>query len=117
MMGIAQAQEAATQVAKEAVVAASGAPAAGSYVPMTPTEGIGMPTPGGIGFQKQFSADGEYAAWMHDAILLPIIVVITLFVLFLLLWVMARYNKRTNPTPSKTSHNTLIEIIWTLCRC
>jgi cytochrome c oxidase subunit 2 len=110
MTGIAQAQE----VAKDAVAAASGAPDAGSYVPMTPTEGIGMPVPKGIGFQKQFSADGEYAAWMHDAILLPIIVVITLFVLVLLLWVMARYNKRKNPVPSKTSHNTLIEIVWTL---
>nr|WP_254049931.1 cytochrome c oxidase subunit II [Novosphingobium sp. TH158] len=110
MTGVAYAQEA----AKEAAPAASAAPAAGSYTPMAPTPGIGMPVDKGIGFQAQFSPNGEYAAWMHDAILLPIIVVITLFVLALLLWVMARYNRRANPNPSKTSHNTLIEVIWTL---
>ncbi len=74
----------------------------------------GEPTPGGLGFQEQYSPNGEYALWMHDAILMPIIVVISLFVLILLLIVMARYNKRTNPVPSKTSHNTLIEVIWTV---
>ncbi len=42
-----------------------------------------------------------------------IISAIVLVVLALLLWVMVRYNKRANPVPSKTSHNTLIEIIWT----
>ncbi len=65
-------------------------------------------------FQEQYSPTGEYALWMHDAILLPVIVLISLLVLFLLLWVVARYNKRANPVPSKTSHNTLIEVIWTL---
>ena len=65
-------------------------------------------------FQDQYTSNGDYALWMHDAILMPVIVVISLFVLGLLLWVIARYNRRANTVPSKTSHNTLIEIIWTV---
>ncbi len=65
-------------------------------------------------FQEQYSPNGDYALWMHDAILLPIITVISVFVLFLLLWVMFRYRRGANPVPSKTSHNTLIEVIWTV---
>ncbi|MEO5597972.1 MAG: cytochrome c oxidase subunit II [Novosphingobium sp.] len=92
--------------------AASGA--ASAYVPMTPTPGIGMPVDGGMTFQKQFSPTGEYALWMHDKLLLPLIVVISIFVLLLLLWVVVRYNKRSNPVASKNSHNTLLEVAWTL---
>ena len=69
---------------------------------------------GSMTFQPQYSDNGEYALWMHDAILLPIITVISLFVLGLLLWVIVRFNKRANPVASKTSHNTLIEVIWTV---
>lgn len=87
---------------------------AGSYTPMKPTPGKGMPVDAGMTFQDQYSPLGDYGLWIHDAILLPIIVVITLLVLGLLLWVMARFNKRANPVASKTSHNTMIEIIWTL---
>jgi cytochrome c oxidase subunit 2 len=46
--------------------------------------------------------------------LLPIIVVISLFVLALLLWVIVRYNRRANPTPRKFTHNMLVEVIWTV---
>lgn len=88
--------------------------APGGYTPMKPTPGIGMPVDGGIHLQQQFSPNGEYALKIHDRVLMPLIVVITLFVLALLLWVIIRYNKRSNPVPSKTSHNTLIEVIWTL---
>ncbi len=79
---------------------------------MKPTPGKGMPVDGRYGFQDQYSPLGEYALWMHQAILLPLITVISLFVLGLLLWVVARYRKSKNPVASKTSHNTLIEIIW-----
>jgi cytochrome c oxidase subunit 2 len=88
--------------------------APGAYVPMTPTAGKGMPVDEGIAFQHQYSPTGQYALWMHDAILMPIITVISLFVLILLLVVIARYNRRANPVPSKTSHNTFIEVVWTL---
>lgn len=47
-------------------------------------------------------------------LLLVIITVITLFVMGLLLWVIVRYNARTNPKPATWSHNSLIEVIWTV---
>src|SRR5208282_1336256 len=47
-------------------------------------------------------------------LLLVIITLICLFVLALLIWIMIRYNKRANPTPSKVSHNTLLEVVWTI---
>ncbi len=81
---------------------------------MTATEKVGQPTDGLIKIQPQVTPNGRRAHWFHDAILLPVIVVISLFVLGLLLWVMYRYRAARNPVPSKTSHNTTIEIIWTL---
>lgn len=89
------------------------APGADTYVPLGPEWIRGQPTPGAIGFQDQYSPNGHYARWMHDAILLPIITVICLLVLALLLWVVYRYRRSRNPVASKTSHNTLIEVIWT----
>ncbi len=107
--------EAATATAAPAATPADAAvPAAGGYVPMKPTPGKGMPVDGGIGLQDQYSPLGEYAKWIHNDVLLPIIAAISMFVLVLLLWVMARYNKRANPVASRTSHNSVIEVIWTL---
>ena len=107
--GAALAQEAeAADAAGEAAVQA--APA---YTPLGADMIKGQPEPGAIWLQDQYSPIGHDAAWMHDVVLMPIITVISLFVLFLLLWVMARYNRRSNPTPSKTSHNTLLEFVWT----
>ena len=87
---------------------------AGSYTPMAPTPGKGMPIDGAIGFQDQYSPIGEYGLWMHNAILMPVIVIVSLLVLFLMLWVMVKYRRAANPTPSKTAHNTVVEVIWTL---
>lgn len=84
------------------------------YTPMKPTEGVGMPTAKGVDFQDQYSDLGERAKWINNAILLPIIVAISIFVLFLLFWVVARFNRRANPVPSKTTHNAFIEVVWTL---
>ena len=75
---------------------------------------MGQPTPGGIGLQPAASPLKEHAHFFHDAILLPIITVICLLVLGLLLWIAFRYNDRRNPVPAKWSHNTLIEIVWTV---
>jgi len=92
----------------------------GAYTPMAPTQGKGMPSPysedplKSMTFQDQYSADGDYAVWMHDSILLPVITVISLLVLALLLYVVVRYNRRSSPTPSRTTHNTLIEVVWTI---
>jgi cytochrome c oxidase subunit II len=101
-------------LAQAAEAAATATAAAGSYVPMKPVPGIGQPVDGAYGFQQQFSPNGHYALWMHDAILMPIITIISLFVLGLLMWVAFRYNKRRNPVASRTSHNTTIEVVWTL---
>ena len=56
-----------------------------------------MPVPDGIDLQDQYSPLGQYARWIHDAVLLPIITIISLFVLVLLLWVIVRFNRRANP--------------------
>ena len=75
---------------------------------------IGEPTPGAIDLQPGVTDLRNQAIWFHDIILLPIITIITLFVLGLLVWVVIRYNKRANPVPAKWSHNTAIEVAWTL---
>jgi cytochrome c oxidase subunit 2 len=54
---------------------------------------------------------------LHNRILLPIIVAISVFVLFLLLYSVIRFRASKNPIPSKTSHNTFIEILWTVIPC
>ncbi|MBX9731871.1 MAG: cytochrome c oxidase subunit II, partial [Sphingomonas sp.] len=79
-----------------------------------PVAGVGQPTDKFIGVQAQVTPTGRRAAWMHDDILVPVITVISVFVLLLLLWVMFRYRRAANPVASKTSHNTMIEVIWTL---
>ena len=78
-----------------------------------PTPSIGQPD-GRMGFQDQVTPIGEEAAWFHDVILVPLIVAISLLVLVLLLWVIVRYRRSANPVPSRTTHNTLIEVVWTL---
>ena len=84
------------------------------YTPMKPTPGIGMPVDGGIDFQQQFSENGETAHWINNAILVPMMVGVSLLVLGLLFWVVVRFRRGANPEPSKTTHNTFIEIIWTV---
>lgn len=75
---------------------------------------MGQPTPGGIGLQPAASPLKHQAHFFHDAILMPIITGISLLVLGLIVWVVVRYNKKANPTPAKWSHNTLVEIVWTV---
>ncbi len=78
-----------------------------------PTPGVGQPVDKHIGIQPQVTKLGESAAHFHNWILLPIITIISIFVLILLAWTILRYRRKANPNPSRTSHNTLIEIIWT----
>jgi len=84
------------------------------YIPARPVAGKGQPIAGAYGFQKQYSATGKEALWMHDALLMPIITVVMLVVLVLLLVVIGKFNRRSNPVASRTSHNTIIEVVWTL---
>lgn len=73
---------------------------------------VGAPTPWQLGFQDSAS---PVKAQLNDfhTLLLVIIIGITLFVLALLVYVVVRFNAKRNPTPSKTSHNTLLEVLWT----
>ncbi len=75
---------------------------------------MGQPTPGGIGLQPAAAPLKHDAHFFHDVILLPIITGITLLVLGLLAWIVFRYNKKANPTPARWSHNTTVEIVWTV---
>ena len=85
-------------------VLANGGPAAA---------GLGQPSPWQVGLQQAASPVMDNIIWFHD-FLLYIITGIAGFVLVLLVVVMVRFNARANPVPSRTTHNTLIEIAWTL---
>jgi len=75
---------------------------------------VGQPTPRGMDLQPGVTPLREHAIWFHNWLLLPVITVITLFVLLLLVIVIVRFNKRANPTPAKFSHHTGLEVAWTL---
>ena len=76
-------------------------------------ESVGKPLPEGIGFQPAVTEVARDLHWL-DNMILWIISVITVFVLALLLIVIVRYNKRANPKPATFTHNSAIEVIWTL---
>ena len=70
-----------------------------------------------LGFQEPASQTMRDIVWFHDYMLVPIIVAISAFVLFLMLYVMVRFRASRNPNPSKRTHNVLVEIVWTLVPC
>jgi cytochrome c oxidase subunit 2 len=78
-----------------------------------PTPGIGEPD-GRKGIQDQVTPIGREAVGFHDKILLWVCAIISAIVLGLLLYAMVRFRRGANPTPSRNSHNTLIEVIWTI---
>lgn len=108
------AESAAPAAADNAAEAAPAAAAVAAPPRMKPTEGIGMPKPGEMTLQEQFTSTGHTARWMHDVLLFPLITIISIFVLLLMIYVMIRFRASANPVPSKTAHNTLIEVIWTV---
>lgn len=71
------------------------------------------PEPWQMTFQEA-ATDNMTTITDFNNFLLILMTIITVFVLALLLYVMLRFNAKANPTPSKTSHNTLIEILWTV---
>ncbi|MBN2973854.1 cytochrome c oxidase subunit II [Roseomonas aeriglobus] len=81
---------------------------------ITPVEHVGQPSDGWFGMQTQVTPNGRQARHFHDVWLVPLITAISLLVLALLVYAMIRFRAKANPNPSKTSHNTLIEVIWTL---
>jgi cytochrome c oxidase subunit 2 len=85
----------------------------GSVAHAIPTPGIGEPD-GRKGIQEQVTPIGQEAVGFHNNWLLPLCAVISVFVLVLMLVALVRFRRGANPTPSRNSHNTLIEVIWTL---
>ena len=77
-------------------------------------QSIGQPRPWQIGLQDAASPVMERIVWFYNDFLLVIVTVITLFVTALLIYCMIRFSARNNPTPSKTTHNTLLEVVWTI---
>ena len=75
--------------------------------------GVGQPSPWELGLQDASTPVMVDIVWFHD-FLLWIISAIALFVLVLLAIVVLRFNARANPTPSRTTHNSLLEVAWTI---
>jgi cytochrome c oxidase subunit 2 len=74
---------------------------------------LGRPTPWQLGLQDAATPVMADIAWFHDY-LLWIIAGITAFVLILLGIIVVRFNASANPTPTRTTHNTLLEVLWTI---
>jgi cytochrome c oxidase subunit 2 len=75
---------------------------------------VELPQPWQIDFQDSASPVMDQIYWFHNVILLPLEIIITLFVLGLMIYIVYRFNARRNPVPSKTTHNTLLEVVWTV---
>jgi cytochrome c oxidase subunit 2 len=95
-----------------AVVAAVAA--AGYGVAARAADLLGQPTPNAIDMQPSAAPLRDQQMFMHNVILFPITTAIAVFVLILLLWCAIRFNSKANPVPAKFSHNTPVEIIWTV---
>ena len=74
----------------------------------------GQPVPWQLGIQRMVTPVGHDGVVFHDYLLLPIITAISVFVLGLLLYCIIRFNAKANPTPSRTTHNTVLEVLWTV---
>ena len=86
---------------------------AGLSVQAHADEIVGQPVDGGIALQPGHSVLKIKAIFFHNWILMPIITIVSLFVLALLLICIVRFNSKANPVPAKWSHNTVVEVLWT----
>jgi len=75
---------------------------------------FGGPKPGEIGFLPTVSQNGDDIVWLHNWILLPVTIGISLLVLGLIAYIVWRFNENANPTPSRRTHNGLLEFTWTV---
>ena len=78
-----------------------------------PEDSKGLPD-GRMGLQDQYTEIGQRAADFHDYWLMPLITGISILVLVLLAYAMIRFRRSANPEPSRTTHNTAIEVAWTI---
>ena len=70
-----------------------------------------------LGFQNPASEGMREIVNFHNGLLLPIIIAISVFVLFLMIFTCIRFRASRNPNPSKTTHNFAVEVLWTLIPC
>jgi cytochrome c oxidase subunit 2 len=75
---------------------------------------VGQPTDGALDFQPGVTHLREQVMGFHTWILLPVLFGISFLVLGLLLWCIVRYNAKANPTPARFTHNTTVEVLWTV---
>jgi cytochrome c oxidase subunit 2 len=73
-----------------------------------------QPRPWELGMQESATPVHEHLAWLHDIIVLPIITVITIFVMALLAYVMVKFHHTRHPVPTRITHYPVIEILWTV---
>jgi cytochrome c oxidase subunit II len=84
---------------------------------IAPTAGaaiFGGPEQGGIGFLPANSQIADNLIWLHNGILLPVTIGISLLVLGLIVYIVWRFHETANPVPSRRTHNGLLEITWTV---
>jgi cytochrome c oxidase subunit 2 len=70
-----------------------------------------------LGFQDAASQSMRDIVNFHNNLLLPVIIAISVFVLFLMIYACVRFRASRNPVPSKTTHNVMVEVLWTLIPC
>jgi cytochrome c oxidase subunit II len=93
--------------------AAAAAVAAGLVLAAGGSAHADQPVPWQLGLQESASTMMDTLVWFHDYLLI-LITLIAGFVLALLVIVMVKFNARANPTPTRTTHNTLLEVLWTV---
>jgi cytochrome c oxidase subunit 2 len=84
-----------------------------SLGPALATNGVGQPAPGQMGLQQAATPIAREIHEVYDLVNF-IIIAIAVFVLLLMLYVMFRFNEKRNPTPTTTTHNTFLEVAWTV---
>jgi cytochrome c oxidase subunit 2 len=99
--------------ARAGAIAALSSLAAALHASAAFAEAIGQPRPWQLGLQPQVTEIGERIDSLHDG-LLVIITLITVFVLAIILYALYRFHETRNPVPSRTTHNTFLEIVWTI---
>ena len=90
-----------------------GAGVAGAQSALDGLEILGKPKPGGIDFQPAATELARDIQWL-DGFLNIIMGAVVVFVVGLMLFVILRYNRRANPTPASFTHNTIVEVSWTI---
>jgi cytochrome c oxidase subunit 2 len=96
-----------------AALAGTGARAQGTGDPTVGLPVLGAPQPGGVGFQPAVTPTAQNVFWL-DGLVHWIMIAVVLLVVILLATVILRFNRRKNPTPASFTHNTRIEIAWTV---